>query len=68
MNWGYRKRAFDRLGLQAGSPVPVAPVTHPISMEAVRAKIAGAAANNSIVEDNAAHRYSEMEIAAFLTG
>lgn len=67
---GVTKTAFRRLGLPAGTPVSITPASPPHSLEAVRSKIRGHAYDDTtiraVIRDIAAHRYSEMEIAAFL--
>lgn len=67
---GLPQPAFRRLGVRPGDPVHVAPARSPRTLEAVRAKIAGASLTpddyEAITGDLAAHRWSDMEIAAFL--
>ncbi|MGE4218274.1 MAG: thymidine phosphorylase family protein [Alphaproteobacteria bacterium] len=67
---GLGEQAFRRLGLAEGSLVHIAQATPPGSLEAIRAKIAGrtlsAAELDAVIADIAAHRYSPMEITAFL--
>ncbi len=62
--------AFRHLGLPEGTLVEIAQAKPPASLDHVRAKIDGAElsadAFQSIAQDLAAHRYSKMEIAAFL--
>ena len=62
--------AHRQLGLPDGTPVEIAQAAPPASLDHVRAKIDGAVlspeAYQEIVRDLAAHRYSKMEIAAFL--
>ena len=62
--------AFRHLGLPEGTLVEIAEAKPPASLDHVRAKIDGAElsadAFQSIAQDLAAHRYSKMEIAAFL--
>ena len=64
--------AHRQLNLPDGTPVEIAQAAPPISLDHVRAKIDGAVlpaeAYEAIVRDLAAHRYSKMEIAAFLVG
>ena len=59
-----------RLGAPEGAAVEVSPATPAASLEAVRAKIAGESLTEAdclaITRDLAAHRWSDMEIAAFL--
>jgi len=63
-------QAFRRLGSAEGSLVTVAQATPPRSLEAVRRKIGGDVLSDSdiiaIIADISAHRYSSMEISAFL--
>ncbi len=67
---GLGEQAFRRLGLDEGSLVHIAQATPPGSLEAIRAKIAGrtltAREIDAVIADIAAHRYSPMEITAFL--
>ena len=67
---GLSEQAFDQLGLEAGEPVRVAQAEPPGSMDAVRSKVAGERLTledfRAIAKDIAAHRYSKMEMAAFL--
>jgi phosphoribosylpyrophosphate synthetase len=67
---GLSEQAFRRLGLTEGTVVTIAPASPPRSLDAVRSKIHGRtlSANDvrGIIQDVTAHRYSEMEIAAFL--
>lgn len=67
---GIANPAFRRLGLPEDTKVTIAQAAPPASLDAVRAKIAGAEMSKSEVEavigDIAAFRYSPMEIAAFL--
>lgn len=62
--------AYRQLGLPEGDRVEIAQAAPPASLDHVRAKIDGAElspeAYRAIAEDLAAHRYSKMEIAAFL--
>ena len=64
--------AFSNLGLAEGAAVSVAPAISPRSLESVRAKIRGRTLPpediRNIIIDIARHRYSEMEMAAFLIG
>jgi thymidine phosphorylase len=67
---GLGVQAFRRLGLAEGAEVSIAQARPPASLEAVRRKISGdalsAADIGAIIGDIAHHRYSAMEIAAFL--
>ncbi|MFO1081108.1 MAG: thymidine phosphorylase family protein [Reyranellaceae bacterium] len=67
---GLSTLAFRQLGLAEGTPVEIAQATPPPSLEQIHAKIDGAElspeAYEAIARDLAAHRYSKMEIAAFL--
>jgi len=67
---GLSSPAFDDLGLPAGTPITLNLAAPPRSLDAVRQKINGAELTpdviGHIVEDIAAHRYSKIEIAAFL--
>lgn len=67
---GLGEQAFRRLGLPEGTEVTIAQATPPHSLDAVRRKISGdtlsAAEIADIIGDVASHRYSPMEIAAFL--
>jgi len=69
---GLSEPAFRRFGEPAGNLVLVKPATSPESLDAVRNKIHGqslsAAEIDSIIIDVTNHRYSDMEIAAFLIG
>ena len=62
--------AHRQLGLADGTEVEIAQAAAPVSLEHVRAKIDGAVlppeAYRAIAQDLVAHRYSKMEIAAFL--
>ncbi|MDP2330370.1 MAG: thymidine phosphorylase [Reyranella sp.] len=62
--------AYRQLGLPDGTPVEIAQASPPASLDHIRAKIDGAVlspeAYQAIARDLAAHRYSKMEIAAFL--
>ncbi|MDP2373667.1 thymidine phosphorylase family protein [Reyranella sp.] len=62
--------AHRHLGLPDGTPVQISQATPPPSLDHVRAKIDGAVlspeAYRAIAQDLVAHRYSKMEIAAFL--
>lgn len=63
-------QAFRRLGRSEGAPVEIAQASRPRSLDAVRRKIAGEIMSptdiQAIIADISAHRYSPMEIAAFL--
>lgn len=67
---GLGEQAFRRLGLPEGASVEIAHARPPVSLEFVRRKIDGDTLEESeivaIVRDIAAHRYSPMEIGAFL--
>lgn len=67
---GLSSPALGRLGAKAGDLVSVNPARSPSSLEHVRAKIRGEAFSReaimAVVRDLAAHRYSDMEVAAFL--
>jgi thymidine phosphorylase len=67
---GLPEPAFRRLGVKAGDLVSVAPARPPRTLDAVRAKIRGeslsAADYAAIARDLAGHRWSDMEVAAFL--
>ena len=67
---GLSEQAFDQLNLEPGFPVSVAQAEPPSSMDAVRRKIAGERLTpedfKAITDDIVSHRYSKMEMAAFL--
>ncbi len=67
---GLSEQAFKRMGLPEGSPITIAPAEPPHSLDHLRKKIRGHILDNSqiedIINDISSHRYSEMEIAAFL--
>ena len=67
---GLGEQAFRRLGLPEGSEVSFKQAPVPHSLEHVRRKIDGDALDDAdireIIQDIAAHRYSPMEIGAFL--
>ena len=67
---GISQPALRRLGASEGARVAVAPAQPVSSMNAVRAKVRGetldSAQLHEIVRDLAAHRYSDVEVAAFL--
>ncbi|MCX7325994.1 MAG: thymidine phosphorylase family protein [Hyphomicrobiales bacterium] len=62
--------AFRRLGLPAGSPVRIALAPPAPSLEVIQAKIRGETLSpveiSAVIRDLAAHRLSDIEIAAFL--
>jgi thymidine phosphorylase len=59
-----------RLGVELGGAVSIRPARAPATLDAVRAKIAGESLTDdvyaAIARDLAAHRWSDMEVAAFL--
>ncbi len=63
-------QAFRRLGAAEGAAVEIRQATPPRSLDAVRRKIGGEVMSpeeiRDIITDIAAHRYSPMEIAAYL--
>lgn len=67
---GLTQPAFRRLGALAGSPVHIAPAPPPLAASAIFDKIRGdtltAAQLSDVVHDLVDHRWSDMEIAAFL--
>ncbi len=67
---GLPEPMFHRLGVTAGTLVEVAPARPPRTLDLVRAKVAGetlsAADYLDIARDLADHRWSDMEVAAFL--
>jgi thymidine phosphorylase len=67
---GLPQPAFRRLGIRPGDRVEVAPARSPRTVDAIRAKIAGETLSDgdyaAIARDLANHRWSDMEIAAFL--
>jgi len=67
---GLPQPAFRRLGILPGGSVEVAPARSPRTLGAIRAKIAGETLSETdyaaIARDLANHRWSDMEIAAFL--
>lgn len=67
---GLSEQAFAQMKLEPGTAVSVAHAEPPASMEALRKKISGkrldAKEYQGIARDIAAHRYSKMELAAFL--
>lgn len=69
---GLCEPAFRRFGVRPNDPVTITPAAPPKSLDHVRAKIQGATlaseAIGEVIDDLVAHRYSDMEIAAFLIG
>ena len=67
---GLTEPAFRRLGVPAGAGVRITPAPPPKGAAALRAKIAGetltAAQIDDVVHDLADHRWSDIEISAFL--
>ena len=67
---GLGEQAFRRLGLPDGTEVTVAQAKPPASLDSVRRKIGGDTLDDAeiaaIIRDVSLHRYSPMEIAAFL--
>ncbi|HHJ80629.1 MAG TPA: thymidine phosphorylase family protein, partial [Candidatus Tenderia electrophaga] len=67
---GLSEQAFEQIQLEEGTRVRVGHAEPPASMEAVRHKIAGKRLDEKqfrhIARDIAAHRFSKMELAAFL--
>ena len=67
---GLSEDAYHQLGAAAGTPVQVAHATPPASMSALRRKIDGErlerADYHAIMRDVAQHRYSKLELAAFV--
>jgi thymidine phosphorylase len=67
---GLSIQAFRRLGATEGEMVRIEQASPPQSLEAIRAKIAGETLSDdalkAVMRDVADHRYSRMEIAAFL--
>jgi thymidine phosphorylase len=67
---GLTEPAFRRLGLPAGSPVRIALAPPAPSLEVIQAKIRGETLSpieiSAVIRDLAAHRLSDIEIAAFL--
>ena len=61
---------FRRLGVQPGDLVQIAPARPPASLAAIRAKVDGLALDDAtlaaVARDLAAHRWSDMEVTAFL--
>lgn len=69
---GLAEPAYRRFGEAGGALASIVPAPSPESLESVRAKIGGHTLGDAeiaaIVRDLAAHRYSDMEVAAFLVG
>lgn len=67
---GLGDQAFQRLGAPEGTPVVIQQATPPRSLDSIRAKIRGSVLPEgqiaAIIQDIAAHRYSPVEIAAWL--
>ncbi len=67
---GLPQPLFRRLGVKAGDLVQVAPARPPASLATIRAKVDGLvlddAAFVAVARDLADHRWSDMEVAAFL--
>lgn len=67
---GLSEQAFKRMELGEGAPVTIAPAEPPRSLDYLREKIRGHILDRrqieDIINDISCHRYSEMEIAAFL--
>jgi len=67
---GLSEQAFRHLGFPEGEMVPISQARPPASLDSIRAKIWGRELAphefDQIIQDIAAHRYSRMEIAAFL--
>jgi thymidine phosphorylase len=67
---GLPQPMFRRLGVAAGALVEVAPARPPRTLDFVRAKVAGETLTESefrdVARDLAGHRWSDMEVAAFL--
>jgi thymidine phosphorylase len=67
---GLAEPAYRRFAEPVGTLVTVTPAAAPVSLDAVRAKIQGhtfaADEIDAIIDDLVHHRYSDMEIAAFL--
>jgi thymidine phosphorylase len=67
---GLSLQAFSQLGLEEGAAATVAHAKPPVSLNAVHRKIAGEALEyadyDAIVREIAEHRYSKIEMAAFL--
>lgn len=67
---GLAQPAFRRLGATAGDLAEISPARPARSLDVVRAKVRGETLDQAqlleVVRDLAAHRYSDMEVAAFL--
>jgi thymidine phosphorylase len=67
---GLPQPVLRRLGVAAGEPVLIAPARPPASLSAIREKVLGAsldeAAYAAVARDLADHRWTDMEVAAFL--
>ncbi len=67
---GLSEEAFAQLGIAPGAPVRIAHAEPPASIHALKRKIGGERLTgdelHSIVRDIAAHRYSKIELAAFV--
>lgn len=67
---GLSLHTFDSLGVPEGTEVDLIPTTPPASMDRVRAKVYGGTLSKKdlgrIIRDIADHRYTRMEITAFL--
>lgn len=67
---GLAEPAYHRFGVSVSEWVMVAPALPPMSLESIKEKIHGATLSAAqlarIVDDLKSHRYSDMEIAAFL--
>ncbi|MEQ8507840.1 MAG: thymidine phosphorylase family protein [Rhodospirillaceae bacterium] len=67
---GLSTNTFVELGLEEGTAVDLVPTTPPASMDHVRSKVYGRSLCreelDAIIHDIAGHRYSRMEITAFL--
>jgi len=61
---------FRRLGARAGDLLHISPARPPASLSAIRAKLTGVALDDeayaAVARDLAAHRWSDMEVGAFL--
>jgi thymidine phosphorylase len=67
---GLPQPLLRRLGVRAGDAVQIAPARPPESLGVIRAKLAGVSLDGpacaAVARDLAAHRWSDMEVAAFL--